>query len=68
MAGKITGVPPAAHVCEGRPPAQLYPAATQWQCDDCPQTWVVVLGAHYNETYKAWRKLTLRNANGMDWF
>lgn len=68
MGGTIVAAPPAPHVCEGRPNPNLYRAATQWKCDDCPQTWVVVEGNQYNESYKAWRRLTLRNVSGRDEF
>lgn len=66
MAGTIIGIPSSAHVCQGRPSANYYPAKTQWKCDDCPQVWVVVTGVQYNEPYNAWRKLTPKTVNGRE--
>lgn len=66
MGGKIVLVPEAAHVCQGIPPSSLYPQATQWQCDECAQTWVLVYGSQYNEHYEVWRRMTLQNVDGRD--
>lgn len=52
--------------CADKPPADTLPRATQWQCDVCDQTWVVVEGAQYNESYSAWRRLTEKNVGGHD--
>lgn len=66
MSGKIIYTPQSTHHCEGKPAPEMHAPGTMWACDDCDAKWVVVIGSQYNETYYAWRPLTLRNASGRD--
>jgi len=72
MTGRITHVLEPAAVCErpggcpDMPKAEAHRPGTVWTCDECGREWVVVEGAQYNESYRAWRRLTDRNRNGDD--
>ena len=72
MAGRITFVPSTPTACEqghcaGKPSPDPHRPGTIWTCDECGKEWVLVQGAQYNETYRAWRRLTERNRGGSDW-
>lgn len=72
MSGRIIFEPTDEAACErnrdcaDKPIAYLLRPGTIWKCDDCGREWVVVEGAQYNESYKAWRILTERNRKGVD--
>lgn len=72
MTGRIIYRPAARNACTGPTGCPDKPAfdgldrGTIWQCDECDQQWVLVIGAQYNETYWAWRKLTPTTAGGYD--
>lgn len=72
MAGRIIYRPHLARECAspsgcpGKPNHLGLDHGTIWQCDECEQQWVLVMGAQYNETYWAWRKLTAQNRNGVE--
>lgn len=65
MVVNITHIPKEGHDCGPFPLVSL-PAGTRGECDRCGQEWIVVSGAKYNETYRAWRRLTDKNKDGRD--